>query len=92
MAAGYVVRYHSAAEKDLDALDLPESVFHEIDEAVTAPGDNPYPAGCVKVRLKKRWDVWRIRVRHYRIAYQVFGNDRRVVIVAVGHRGASTTN
>jgi mRNA interferase RelE/StbE len=40
---------------------------------------NPRPPGCIK--LAGAEDLWRIRVRQYRVIYQVVDDDQLVVTV-----------
>jgi len=52
--------------------------------ALVALGTNPRPAGCVK--LAGGDDLWRIRVRQYRVIYQIVDTELIVTIVKVGDR------
>jgi len=45
---------------------------------------NPRPPGCVK--LAGAEDLWRIRVRQYRIIYQLLDDELLVVVVNIGDR------
>ena len=44
----------------------------------------PRPDGTLKVKGES--DLYRIRVGDYRIVYYVWDQDRRVMIVKIGHR------
>jgi len=52
--------------------------------ALVALGTNPRPAGCAK--LSGGDDLWRIRVRQYRVIYQIVDTELIVTIVKVGDR------
>ena len=45
---------------------------------------NPRPPGCVK--LAGAEDLWRLRVRQYRVIYQILDDQLIVVVVKVGDR------
>jgi mRNA interferase RelE/StbE len=45
---------------------------------------NPRPPGCVK--LAGAEDLWRIRVRQYRIIYQLLDDELLGVVVNIGDR------
>ncbi len=38
--------------------------------------------------LRRNCEIWRIREGDYRIAYQVYQDDREVVIVGIATRGS----
>jgi mRNA interferase RelE/StbE len=52
--------------------------------ALVALAGNPRPPGCVK--LAGAEDLWRIRVRQYRIIYQLLDDELLVVVVNIGDR------
>ena len=45
---------------------------------------NPRPAGCVK--LTGAEDLWRIRIRQYRVIYQILDGQLLVIVVKMGDR------
>jgi len=51
---------------------------------VLALAEDPFPRGTRK--LSGYDDVYRVRVRHYRILYSVSGSTLIVVILKIGHR------
>lgn len=61
-----------------DYKKLPERDIPAVNDAIDGLADNPRPKGCVK--LKNR-DAYRIRVRDYRIIYEI--NDKRVTILVL---------
>ena len=52
--------------------------------ALVALAGNPRPPGCVK--LAGAEDLWRIRVRQYRVIYQILDDELIVVVVKIGDR------
>lgn len=54
-----------------------------IGEAIAQLGNNPRPAGCVKLKGRAEW---RLRVGDYRVLYRVDDAELTVTVVDVGHR------
>ena len=80
--AAYRVVVTPAAERQL--AKLPCQGREMIAAAVVTLGTNPRPAGCVK--LAGNDDLWRIRVRQYRVIYQILDAGLIVTIAKVGDR------
>ena len=80
MAASRVV-LTPAAERQFARLSL--QAREMIAAALVALGRNPRPPACVK--LAGAEDLWRIRVRQYRIIYQL-DDELLVVVVNIGDR------
>ena len=72
-ALGELKRIHKAA--------IPAIIRH-----VEALADDPFPPQSIK--LKDRHNQRRLRVRDYRVLYEVDTESRTVWIAAVGHRGS----
>jgi len=70
-----------AARKELAGLHSQMQV--RISKAVLALENNPFPAGCKK--LKNR-DGFRIRVGDYRVLFFADTKAKQIVISAIGHR------
>jgi mRNA interferase RelE/StbE len=51
---------------------------------LTPLADNPRPPGCVK--LAGQENLFRVRVGHYRIVYQIVDDRLIVVVILVAHR------
>ena len=81
MAASRVV-LTPAAERQFARLPL--QAREMIAAALVALGRNPRPPACVK--LAGAEDLWRIRVRQYRIIYQLLDDELLVVVVKIGDR------
>jgi mRNA interferase RelE/StbE len=80
--ASYSVQITASAEKQLARLPRTDRI--RVARAIAGLAVVPRPAGCR--RLKGLGDVYRIRVRRYRVIYSI--EDRRVLVVVlkVGHR------
>ncbi len=78
----YQVVINKKAQKEIDAL--PTYIKENVDEHILALGDNPRPAGCIK--LKGEDNLYRIRVGDYRVVYAIEDEIRIVEIVKVAHR------
>ena len=81
MAASRVVLTPSA-ERQFAKLSL--QVREMIAAVLVTLARNPRPPGCVK--LAGAEDLWRIRVRQYRIIYQLLDDELLVVVVNIGDR------
>ena len=81
MAASRVV-LTPAAERQFARLSL--QAREMIAAALVALTRNPRPPACVK--LAGAEDLWRIRVRQYRIIYQLLDDELLVVVVNIGDR------
>jgi mRNA interferase RelE/StbE len=81
MAASRVV-LTPAAERQFAKLSL--QAREMIAAALVALARNPRPPACVK--LAGAEDLWRIRVRQYRIIYQLLDDELLVVVVNIGDR------
>jgi len=82
----YRVEISPAAEKDLKRLPL--QVCQRLEQDILALGDNPYPDGVRKIQGTER--AYRIRVGSYRIVYEVYREQKMVVILRVARRSKST--
>ena len=80
--ADYRVAVTPAAERQL--AKLPRSAREMIAAVLVALGTNPRPTGCIK--LTGSDGLWRIRVKQYRVIYQILDAELIVTIVKVGDR------
>jgi mRNA interferase RelE/StbE len=69
------------AKKELGRLPL--AVQKRIARVLLSLEDDPFPAGCKK--LKNR-DGWRVRVGDYRILYFADKTKRQIVVGVIAHR------
>ena len=82
MAAVYRVVLTPAAERQFAKLS--HQAREMIAAVLLALARNPRPVGCVK--LTGAEDLWRIRVRQYRVIYQILDDELIVTIVKIGDR------
>jgi mRNA interferase RelE/StbE len=80
--AAFRVVLTPAAERQFARLSL--QAREMIAAALVALARNPRPPACVK--LAGAEDLWRIRVRQYRIIYQLLDDELLVVVVNIGDR------
>ncbi len=78
----YKVVITSRAERELRRFD--RTIKNRILKSALALGDDPRPAGCLKVKSEE--SLWRVRVGDYRIGYEVNDTTREVTIIRIGHR------
>ena len=80
--AAYRVVLTPAAERQFAKLS--SQAREMIAAALVALGGNPRPSGCAK--LAGTEGLWRIRVRQYRVIYQILDDQLMVVVVKIGDR------
>jgi mRNA interferase RelE/StbE len=78
----YRVVLTPAADRQL--AKLPRQPREMVAAAIVTLASNPRPPGAVK--LAGAVDLWRIRVRHYRVIYTVVSGELIVTVVKVGNR------
>ncbi len=80
--AAYRVLLTPAADRQLGKLT--HQAREMIAAALAALGGNPRPLGCTK--LAGSDNLWRVRVRQYRVIYQILDNQLIVLVVKIGDR------
>jgi len=81
----YQVRLRRAAQKQLD--NLTEKDYEIVAEVISALQREPRPDG---VRRLAESALWRIRVGHYRVVYNIKDEERLVIVVRVARRTEDT--
>ena len=81
----YQVRLRQAVQKQLDKLDELEYVI--VAEAISALEQEPRPPGVKKLAGS---GLWRIRVRQFRVVYNIDDEERLVIVVRVARRTEDT--
>ena len=76
-----------AAEKTLRKR-IPPERGPQIRQTIGDLAADPRPRGAVKMRGTGQREEWRVRVGDYRIVYRVDDGARKVIVLAVGHRGS----
>lgn len=69
---------------DRQVAELPRPAREMVAAAIVALSSNPRPAGCAKLAIAD--DVWRVRVRVYRIIYRIIDDQLIVTVVKIGDR------
>jgi mRNA interferase RelE/StbE len=69
------------AERELEVL--PDDVLQRVTDRLAALATDPFPRGIKKLR---GGSGYRLRVGNYRVLYDVFARDHKVIVYAVGHR------
>jgi mRNA interferase RelE/StbE len=80
--SAYRVVLAPAADRQL--AKLPREAREMVAAAIVTLASNPRPPGAVK--LAGAVDLWRIRVRDYRIIYTIVAGELVVTVVKVGNR------
>ncbi|MDJ0762988.1 MAG: type II toxin-antitoxin system RelE/ParE family toxin [Myxococcota bacterium] len=78
----YAIEIGPAAERSLKKLSA--DIQKRIIKAILKLEKQPRPAGVKK--LSGEDDIYRIRVRDYRVIYQIRDDVLVIVVVRVGHR------
>ena len=81
----YQLRLRRVAQKQLDAISGRD--YEVIDRAISALAQEPRPP---RVKKLASGDLWRIRVRHYRVVYHIDDKERVVIVVRVAKRTEDT--
>ena len=76
-----LIEWDPRALKDLRKLE--RDIQRAVVEAVERLAMNPRPPGCKKLVGR---DGWRLRVRDYRVLYDIYDDRLVVYVVNVGHR------
>ena len=82
MSARFTVIVTPKADKEIEALD--SKLRRQVLAKLEALENNPRPAGCLKLTGEE--SLWRVRVREYRILYEIQDKKLIVLVVRVDHR------
>ena len=77
----YAVFILRRAQKEL--AELPSEVYQQAKEVIWSLGEEPRPPGCRKLTGR---EGWRIRIRDYRIIYEIDDAGKVVTVLDIGHR------
>lgn len=80
----YAFHFTAAAQRQLRAI--PRLDAMRILTALTALGDDPYREDADIKKLTGPSGLYRLRVGHYRVAYQVHDGELVVLVVRMGNR------
>jgi len=81
----YQVRLRQAAQKQLDELSRHD--YEIIAQAISALEQTPRPR---RVKKLAESGLWRIRVRRYRVVYNIDDRENLVIVVRVARRTEDT--
>ena len=71
----------SSAKREMRRL--PDNLLRRINQKILLIVQNPFLQGSTRLKDRKGY---RIRVGNWRILYDVYAKERRIIIFAVGHR------
>jgi mRNA interferase RelE/StbE len=77
----YTISILRRAQKELD--DLPADAYERIRDDIRALAEDPRPPGCLKLTNR---EGWRIRIRDYRVIYEIDDEQGIITILNIGHR------
>ena len=78
----YELLIENKAEKEIN--DLPKNIANQIIKQILKLKETPRPSNCRKIIGSK--NAYRIRVRDYRIIYEIIDKQKEVRILKVKHR------
>lgn len=81
----YLVRYSSAAQKQLDRLEW--RYYLVVYERILTLKDNPRPIGTIKLTGR---NLHRMRIGNYRAVYSIDENQRIIEVVRIMRRREDT--
>ncbi len=86
----YRLEVSPAADRDLEKLKgrIIRQDFDRLQEAVAGLAEEPRPQGVRKIKGEEK--AYRIRVGSYRVVYEVYDNDKLVLILQIVRRTETT--
>jgi mRNA interferase RelE/StbE len=78
----YQIEFSRQADKQLG--DLEKELQLQVATAIAALSEEPRPSGSCKLKGAK--DLYRLRIRDYRVVYQIQDKKMLVLIVKIKHR------
>lgn len=84
----YKILIKKQALKQLNKLPL--ETITDIDSAISKLAYNPKPLGCIK--LNHPDELYRIRIRDYRVIYTINDNVLIIEVIRIAHRKESYRN
>ena len=82
----YTVEIHRKAEKEIK--ELPEDIKRDVIELLIKLQTTPYPFREYDLKkLKGFKNVYRIRIRDYRVSYWISDKLKKIIILEVKRRG-----
>jgi mRNA interferase RelE/StbE len=86
----YRLEVSPAADRDLEKLKgrIRRQDFERLRDAVTSLAEEPRPQGVRKIKGEER--AYRIRVGSYRVVYEMYDNDKVILILQIVRRSETT--
>lgn len=78
----YRITFKARAQKELRKL--PQNISERVEKAIDELANNPRPRNSKK--LINRDNSWRLRIGNYRVLYEIYDNEIKVLIVRIRHR------
>jgi mRNA interferase RelE/StbE len=86
----FTIEVSPAALRDFEKLQgrIGRQDLERLKNAVSSLADEPYPQGVRKIKGAEK--AYRIRVGRYRVIYDIYSNDKRVLILRISRRNETT--
>ena len=86
----YRIEVSPAADRDLEKLKgrIRRQDFERLRVAVRSLAEEPRPQGVRKIKGEEK--AYRIRVGNYRVVYEVYDNDKLVLVLQIVRRSETT--
>ena len=86
----YRLEVSPAADRDLEKLKgrIRRQDFERLRVAVGSLAEEPRPQGVRKIKGEEK--AYRIRVGNYRVVYEVYDNDKLVLVLQIVRRSETT--
>ena len=86
----YRIEVSPAADRDLNKLKgrINRADFERIRDAITGMAKEPRPQGARKIKSTEK--AYRIRVGSFRLVYEVYDNEKLVLLLQVVRRNETT--
>jgi len=80
--AEYNVKFVDSAAKEFRLL--PADIKHRVGLTIDSLSTDPYPTGARKLFGRKH--LYRVRVGHYRVVYEIDDHRKLILVTRVRHR------
>lgn len=77
----YTLNIQRRVQKQL--AKLPSNIYELVRDSIRNLSTEPRPLGCLKLTNRS---AWRIRVKNYRVIYEIDDQKQTILIVDIGHR------
>lgn len=81
----YEIELRSPAQKQLDSIN--DKDYEALAKAISSLAENPKPRGVKKLADSQ---LWRVRVKKYRIVYSIDNKNKEVIVVRIVRRSEDT--